>query len=489
MDQTRDLNRNMTTGVKWAGLGQGLGFIIQFVVWAILARLLPPSSFGALSAAMVFSNLATVFNELGMSSAIVQRKELNSRHTVTAFWLCVLMGFFFILAAVFCSTFLAKFFKNDTIKTLVIIFALKYFVDSFGIVQEALLRRALAFSKIALADVWFNFTYSAVALFLAYNNFGIMSVGWGYLAASLVRVSVLWKYGSFRPYFGFGRDSFRELFSYGKNILGFKVLNYFTGNMDVVLIGKFMGTTALGYYSLASALANFPRQKLSLIISNVAFPAFSRIQDDYNYVRQGYLKIIRYSAAINFPLLAGLMLLAPQFVSLVYSAKWEPMVMPLRILCFYGICFSLTTFVGVVYESTGHPDYSWKFCIMNLIGTGTAILLGFKHGLTGIAVALSIYAAIINILGHLLVKRIIKMRMSDYLRSMVPALVASIIMAMGIGLLLWAQVKWLKLDGLGITLAGILSGITIYSLSLFMFSRQTFAEIMDIGRALLKGSE
>ncbi len=485
MSDLLDIKKNVTQGLKWASVSQGLNYLVQFVVWAILARLLPSSSFGALSIAMVVVNLAGIFNELGMSTAIVQRKDLEQHHLVAAFWVCVSIGGVFLLLALAVAPFSGRFFGNTTIMNLVMILAVKYLVDSFGVVPGAVLRRGLSFRTLAIIDIWSNLTYSATALILVLSGWGIVSVGLGYLFSSIVNVSLLWARSSFRPNLTFEKKGFLELFHFGRNILGFKAVNYFTGSMDIVLVGKVLGTATLGYYSLASSLANFPRLRLSQLIANIAFPAFSRMQEDLEGVRQGYLKILRFAAAVNFPLLTGLMLLASQFVVLVYSAKWSPMILPLRILCVYGMCFSLTTFIGTVFEAVGRPDYSFKYCLLSLAGVIIAVLSGMKYGLTGIAIALAIYSVVMNLIGHIMVKRIIHLGLRNYYQALVPAAGASVIMAAGILILLWIQVHILNLPDLWFVVQSVLFGTVFYTLGLYAVSRQTFREMLELGLKLI----
>lgn len=484
MDNQPDFKQEMTSGVKWVAISQGLGYGFQVIVWVILARLLPPASFGALSAAMAFSSLVSLFNELGMSSAIIQRKIIEKRHADTAFWIVITLGFIFMILAVLAASNVARFFGNTSIRLLVCVFAIKYFIDSFGLIPETLLKRALSFQKLALIDISANCTYGLVAITLALHNTGIISVAWGYLLASMLKTVLLWKQSSFRPSPGVEKKSFTELFHYGKNILGFKILNYVAGNIDIIVIGKLLGATALGYYSLALSLANFPRQKLSLIIYSVAFPVFSRMQDDHEQMRQNYLKIIRYAAVINFPLLIGLMLLASHFILAVYSSAWAPMSRTLQILCVYGLWYSLTTYVGNIYDATGHSEYSLKFCVLSLGGTVLSIYAGYRFGLNGIALALAIYAGIINIIGYLLVKKLIGMKMTDYFRALVPALASSGIMAAGLLLLLWAQVNWLKLQPPWFMSLAIIAGAGLYAGGLFLTNKKTFSEMAEIAKAV-----
>lgn len=480
MNDNFSLKEKMAVNIKWVGLGQIIGYAIQFFVWAILARLLPPNSFGALSIALVFSNLVFIFNELGMGSAIIQRKELAETHRITTFWTCVVMGLLFFILAVLMNNFIAHFFGNPAIGPIIIVFSLKFLVDSLGMVHVAMLRRGLYFRKLTFIDIHSSLTYGLVAVFMAFKGFGIISMAWGYLAGSLARIFLLWRAYYFRPYLGFDLEGFRGLFKFGKNIVGFKIFSFLTGSIDFVLIGKFLGATGLGFYSMALNLVNFPRQKLSFIISTVAFPAFSRIQDDLNQMRLAYLKIVRYTAIISFPLLVGLMILSPQFVMVVYTSRWIDMVLPLRILCIYGICFSITTFIGIVFDSTGHPEYSFRFSLVTLVGTVLAILFGIRYGLAGVAIGLSIYAVIINILGHLVVRHIIKIDLVRYIMSMLPAMFSSGIMFIVLFLIMHLQRNLFMLTDVWFLIIMAIVGAVIYASTLFLISKKTFMEILEI---------
>ena len=384
------------------------------------------------------------------------------------------------------STLVADFFKNPEISSLMFILFSKFVVDSFGMVHEALLKREMSFKKIALIEIPSTMVFVVVAVMMALNDFGINSMAWGYLSKSLVKVLLLWQAHYFRPHLKFDLTSFRELFRFGKNIVGFKILSYISGSLDLLLIGRLLGTTSLGYYSLALNLANFPRQKLSSIISTVAFPGFSRMQDDLSAIRRAYLKVVRYAATINFPLLVGLILLSPQFVRVVYSSKWIGMVLPLQILCVYGICFSITTFVGIVFNSTGHPEYSFKFSLVTLAGAVLAVLSGLKYNLVGITLALSIYAIIMNILGHLVVRHLIRMNFISYLQSMIPAAISSIVMSSGLLLLIRLQKSLFPVSEVWFLLLMVSSGAVIYVVALFSISRQTLAEVIDVVHKMFK---
>lgn len=476
----------MTTGVKWAGAGQIARYILQFLVWATLARLLPPDSFGALGLAVAFSNVIIVFNELGMSTALIQKKDLTEKHKFTTFWVSIAISLIFVILAVLCAPVIAKFFQNQAITYLVIVLSFKLLIDSFGVVHESLLRKALLFKNLMFIEISSGLLFAAVSITMAFKGLGIISIAYGYLAKSVMKVIFLWRSSSFRPIFKFDKVSFNDLFSFGKNIIGFKILNYLTSNIDIILIGKLLGSTALGYYLLALHLVNFPRQKLSFILSQVAFPALSKLQDHVSDTRNAYFKIIRYASIISFPLLTGLMVLSPQFVRIVYSSKWSGMIVPMQILCIYGVCFSVTTFVGVIFHSTGHPEYSFRLSIVTFFGTIAAILCGLNYGLIGVAVTLSVYAISINLIGNLMVGHIVKMDVLSCYKAVIPAITSSSTMLLWLILIVNLQRYLFGAFEILFLIFAVLTGAIIYTVVFYFISQHIFKEMVDIFYKMFK---
>jgi O-antigen/teichoic acid export membrane protein len=485
MNKDYSFREEMAINVKWVGFAQFFDYIFQFIIWIVLARILSPNSFGALGVAIAFSNSVLMFNEWGMSSALIQRRDSTEKHKVTTFWVAVITGLFFSVITASFSGLIANFFKDSSIAFLIIVFALKIMVDSFGIVHEALLKKELVFKKLTLIELFTSLIFGVLTIYLVFRGYGVISIAWGYLTKSIIRTIFLWKICPFRPNFEFDKKSFFDFFQFGKNLVGFKVLSYFTGFVDVILIGKLLGVASLGYYSMTLKWINFPREKLSAILSKVAFPAFSKIQEHTKDLRNAYLKMVRYASVINFPLLIGLILIAPQFIRIIYTSKWVEMVLPLQIMCIYGTTFSITTFVGIVFISTGHPEYSFKLSIITFFGAIAAILCGIKFGLSGVTIALSTYAVIINIIGNLWVKHLIKMDFFIYLSSMFPAVISSAMMLLAILLFFRLQRIISFFPEVLFLVLTIIFGAFIYVLSLFLVSRKTFREMMHIAQKMI----
>jgi len=480
-----DFRRNVSLGVRWLGIGHFFNYFIQFILYAILARLLSPKDFGALGVAFSFYNIAFIFGELGFSSALVQRKELRDIHKTITFWISFSFGLVFLLVGISLSSFLASFFKNPLIKPLVLLLSFNFFINSLGVVHLSLLKRDLFFKKVSLVEIFSGIVSLVTTLILVFRGWGIISLGWGYLLASFLRVVLLWVNYRFLPTLEINWEAFLELFYFGRNIFGFRVISYLSGNIDIFLIAKLLGQKTLGYYSLALSLVNIPRQKISFIISQVMFPALSKIQDNLSEIRNAYYKLIRYASAINFPLMIGLIFIAPYFVKVIYSSKWEAMVIPLQILCIYGLIFSLSTFIGSFLNALGYPNYSFRIGIFSFLSLILAIGVGCRFGLIGISVGLVVYSLFVNILANTVLFRIIRGRFASYLKEISPAFFGSVVMSLGLFLVININRIFLFPDKVLLVIMIILGGF-FYLFSLFLINKSTLRELFNIFKEMFR---
>jgi len=474
----------MVTNVKWTGMSQFFGYVLQFVTWVIMARILPADNFGALGIALAFTNAVYIFGELGMSMAIIQRKDITAQHCHTTFWTMVLMTLGFLAVVVLAEGPVARYFHNALISDLMVLTAVRLVVESLGGVHEVLLKRELRFHKLALIEMASWALFGLVAVSLTLRGYSIVALAIGYLAKSILKVILLWLGLSYRPAFVFDRVSFFDLFNYGKNVIGYKTLSYFASNIAIFLIGRLMGSLTLGYYSLAMSLVNFPREKISSIVAGVAFPAMSKLQEHPEDLRQAYEKLIRYAAVVNFPLLIGLLLAADPFVRIVYTAKWAPMVLPLKILCLYGLFFSLTTLFGTIYNAKGRPVYTFWLSLGNFLGTTVAVFVGFKFGLVGVAVSLVVQAALLNLFGNLLIRRLLEFPLRQCLVSMRAAVGGVLMMA----LVLFATERclfFLNVADAIVLVIMVLLGAAIYLAMIFILDPRTFQELLNIVQRLV----
>lgn len=280
---------------------QAAQFVLQTASTAVLARLLVPSDFGLIAMAVAVTAFAQVFKDVGLSTATIQRSELTHGQVSIMFWLNTLVGLILTLMVSGIAPFLVWFYRKPELLWVTIGLSTSFFINSLGIQHSALLKREMRFRALAITQVG-GMAVGVVAAILA------AMAGWGYWAL-LVKVVVnatasvvlLWGCSKWRPSWPARATGTRSLFRFGANVTGFNVVNYFSRNLDNILIGRVWGAEALGLYSRAYALLMLPINNLRNPLNAVAFPTLSRLVADTDRFRRFFSKYISILAFASMP--------------------------------------------------------------------------------------------------------------------------------------------------------------------------------------------
>ena len=461
------LKQKTIKGLSWSALAQGGKVLSQFIVTMILARLLAPSDFGLLAMATVFANFAMIFSEMGISSALIQKQDAHDRHYYSAFWFNVAVGIFLTLVFVVCSPLIAWFYKKPQLQPILMVISVNFFLSSFGVIQQTILTKEMDFKKLAVRDIVAVVASGIVGIYLAYHGFGVWSLVYQLIAYTLFSGIILWTVSPWRPKLVFAMQDIKDIFNFSANLTGFNIINYFARNIDQLLIGKFLGAQALGYYSLAYKIMLYPLQNISAVIGRVMFPAFSKMQNDLEKIRNNYLKMIKAISLISFPLMVVLFVLAPEFVRAVYGPHWEPLIILIRIFCFCGMTQSINTTVGNILLSQGRADLQLKLGILGAFFVLVAVLLGLRWGIVGVTLFYTVEQFFWAIFVQRVANSIVLLDNKQFLLSLKDA------MFMGLFLLSIFLVK-IVFVGSNILIFGFFLGLVAYIGLLFIFKEISF---------------
>lgn len=472
----KNLKMKATSGVFWNGLSQFSTQIFQLVVIMILARLLTPEDFGVVGLATLFTGLVGVANELGLSAAIIQRKDVDDMHLSTSFWANIIMGLTLFTIFFLMSPFIASFFKEDILRQILIVSSLGLVIGSFGIIHKALLEKGLDFKRAGIVDICAAFMSGTVSILLAINDFGVWSIVFGSIAGSIVSVMMLWRMNRWRPSLKFSFMHFKDLFRFGGNVMGSKFVGYIAMRIDYLVVGKLLGTAPLGYYSLARNLTSFPVQKISWTVMRVAFPIFSSIQDNSKALKEGYLKTIKYVSLATFPMLAGMFIVAPEFVPIFYGEKWSPVIILLQILSIEAAFVSIGTMTNIVQYAKGRSDIQFKWQVYTTVTLPIAIVVGTKYGIVGVAIMLTIMMAIYILIIQIITNRLIGIDMYSLIKEIAPSTICSTVLVVGI--FLYKKITFVgNSELIYIFISSVVIGTIVYMMTMKTFYNHIFGEI------------
>ncbi|MDD5165868.1 MAG: lipopolysaccharide biosynthesis protein [Candidatus Omnitrophica bacterium] len=391
---TEGLAKKTIRGISWNMLSQIIQQVIRFVVIIVLTRFLSPQDFGIFAMAIVFTEFIHPFRERGFQIALVQKDNIDEGYQSTAFWsICCLAVVLYAISYI-SAPFVGWFFHSPLLAQIIPVIALIFLMTPFGAIQWALLNRKLDFKLMAFIETVAVLGYGVAACILVSKGFGVWSLVLATLIREFIYSLMFWFSHSWRPLFKFSFKKFKELLRFGASCTGADILNYGINYFDNMMVGKFLGAAPLGFYNLAFNTITQPETKIIWQVVGVVLPVYSLIKDDQERIRRAYLKTIKMVMIIIVPIISILFIEASDFVLTFYGSKWLPTVLPIRIMCFYGLIRALTCIATPIFLSKGRPDIEFKLTIFRLCIFVLSVFIGIRYGIIGVSTAILFYALV-----------------------------------------------------------------------------------------------
>jgi O-antigen/teichoic acid export membrane protein len=472
------LRRAAASAVKWKGAAAAIGQALQFVRLVILARLLVPEDFGLMAMITVIIGIAETFSDGGMNSAIIHRQDVTREQLTSLYWLNLAAGFV-VFALVWALTpLVVALYHEPRLADLMFWAALLFLITPIGQQFRILLQKQLRFRRLAQVEVSAAVVGTVVAVWFALAGHGVFSLIWGQLATTLTTsmmcAKLEWK--TCGPRLHFRLNDLRGFVGFGLYQIGSRTMNKLSANVDYLIIGRFLGAEALGFYMLAYRLVVTPLLKFNPMLTQVAFPVFARKQSDHAALRHGYLEMIRMVAFVTFPILVGVGATAPLLVPVVFGAKWLPAVPLIQILVALGILKTLTNPIGSLLLAKGRPDIGFKASLGALVINVCVFWNVVEYGAQAVALAYTLLTTAYFAGGlKMILHPLIGLRPVEYLAVLLRPMAVSV--GMGVTVL-GAYLALHHLWGSNTALLGMLAvlGIMVYGSLMVIFERQYLAE-------------
>jgi O-antigen/teichoic acid export membrane protein len=352
----------------------------------VIARLLTPRDVGLAAMGVVFVNLALLLADAGVAAAIVQRPTLSEDDKSTAFWATTALGVGLTLAGIGLSWPIADLYGEPRVQPIFAALSFSYLFTAPGIVQGALLTRELKFRSLELRTIVATTVSCAAGIALAIAGAGPWAIVTQHLTITLVSTALLWRASSWRPGFRATRDSFWDMAGFSSHVLGSRVFTWLARNVDNLLIGRYLGAAALGAYSLAFNLMITPVTRVAGPITQVFYPAFSRMREPER-IAGAWLRAVRMVAFIVTPAMLGVIVVAPDFVRVVFGPRWHAAAPVLRILAPLGLVQALQALNYGILQSVARTRALVRYSAVASVVTVAAFAAGLPWGIEGVATA------------------------------------------------------------------------------------------------------
>jgi len=429
-----DLDGSLVHGLAWAG---GMRWGSQLVTWAstlIVARLLMPEDYGIVGMATVYLGLITLVSEFGVGTAVVTLRELSPDHLAQLNGLAILLGFTGLAISCVAAVPLGMFFASPRLPWVIIAMSTNFVVSSFRSVPSGLLQKDLRFKLLSVIEGSRALALAIVTVLAAWMGLRYWTLVIGSVVGTVIDTSLTLSRRRCR--FAWPRpSSLRHAIRFTGHIVISRLAWYSYSSADLVVSGRVLGEKALGVYSLAWNIANIPVDKLAGVLNNVTPALFSAVQKERASLRRYLLNLTEGISLLAFPASLGLGLVAPEFVRALLGQKWEPAVVPLRLLAFFASFRCLAPMISVALNTIGESRFAMWNSIAAALLMPASFLVASGWGNAGIAaVWLLLYPLVAIPLFHRAFRKM-DLQWKEYSLVLRPAIAGSLVMAVVVLLL------------------------------------------------------
>lgn len=458
----------------------------QFILQIILARLLDPEHYGALSVMIIFTSLANVFIQNGFNTALIQNKKVTEKDYSSVFWVSLVIAIALYFVIFFCAPLIANFYEMDYIVTPMRVLALMLIPGALNSVQNAKISKEMDFKKIFYSNFCAVIVSGIIGIVVALQGGGL----WALVAQSLANVCascVIMRFASkLKIYFVCQLDRVKILFSYGWKLLVSSLLDTLYQDLRSLVIGKKYDSSTLGYYDRGKQFPQFAMNAINGAVQGVMLPALSKEQDDKAKVKAVMRKSITLTSYLVFPMMAGLAGIAPSFISLLLTDKWLPCVPYLQIYCAIMAFYPVHSCNLQAINAIGRSDIFMKLeFIKKGVGIVSLVIAVFCFS-SPLAIALTglfttVFGFFVNAYPN---KKLINYSYFEQIKDLTPSILLSLGMLASVLL-----VGQLQLQNIYLMIIQIIVGVVVYFALSYLFKVKSLKEVTTIIKNLFRKEE
>lgn len=372
-------------GLGWSTVGEVAKIAIQLAGIAIMTRLLPPSDFGLVALAAIFTAFAALIQDFGTSTALVQRKEINQSLISTIFWLNILIGLGLCLVIAAISPAAAYLLQEERLTPVLLALSVVFPISTAGAMHRALMQRERRFKILVRQEVVNGILSLACAVIAARLGFGVYSLVVQHVVTVAMSTGQSWFSNKARPGWEWSNAEFRQTWHFTSHLLAFRCLTYFSGNADNILIGRFLGAVELAWYSMAYRIMVVPVQSMGRVVTRVMLPHFSSTQDDPAKLGRQFVAMLSLLAALAWPGFALVWGLREPFVDVLFGPQWDRVADVMAWLSLAGMMKVMAYHTGTLLTSLANTRQLRNNGLISSTGNVLAFAAGLPFGIVGVA--------------------------------------------------------------------------------------------------------
>jgi O-antigen/teichoic acid export membrane protein len=475
------LRSKAVSGARWLS---GVTLITAGLTVAqniVLSRLLSPYDFGLSAMVWVFLGFAQMLSDGGMSLATIQRQTITKDALSTVHWSNVVLASFIAATCYVCRPLWVAYFHEPTLSALVPWGAATLVIAALGQQFNAVAQRNFQFSRLAISEGLAAVAGFTAAITLALWNWGVYALVLGGVVSVSMRTIALcaFVWPTWHPTIHWNRQDLRGFLKFGSYRLGDGIANYIWNTADYMVIGRVLGSSALGYYRLAFEIVVRPLAMINPILNKISFPIFAARQSNDEVLRRGFLEMIRLIASLVAPMMMGLIAIAPIAVKALLGPNWAPVAILLQILSPLMLLRCLLNSTAQINLAKGRVAAVFFLNLALAIILPLGFLLAVPHGLVVFCITeVLLFTAVMFVVWRPLHRATLSLAAEDYLLAVGKPLLLSSVMGLCVYILsLVIPTSW---HPMWIVLVLIATGVLSQFVLIARLDRKYFQRLLSL---------
>ncbi len=393
----------LSAGMWYRGLATGLIAGLQLVQLWFLAHWLPPKAFGVYAILRTITGLGGYFSDAGMYNAILYGRPLKKALFSTLYWMSIGVGLLMFGGLAAIAPWFAGFYKMEALRSAIKYTGLALFFMAMGGHFKSVLQKDLKFKKLAIIDVFAHVLGVLTAIIYAFYYKDVMALVFGYLVRVFVASSgyIIAGYKKHPVGVQLSSEGLKYYLRYAAFQLPERWLGYLNANMDVLIVGRIMGSEILGVYELFKQFLRRGIHIVNPLLDHVFVPLMTaqhRLGKDVGVL---YLRMIQWSTLVLFPLYIVLMVESESFILYFFGKTWSPYGQLFQWLCLYFMVHSVVQHIGAWWVATNRPDQGFYWNLGLLPVMFITVYLGVKQSVELLTILLTVLMLFQGILLYL----------------------------------------------------------------------------------------
>ncbi len=375
MSGSSELKEKTAKGLFWGGISNGVQQLLTLVFGIFLARILSTGDYGLVGELTIFTSLASVLHESGFSTFLINDNNATNEDYNSVFWFNILVcaGIYLILFA--CAGPIARFYGDPELAVLSRWSFLGILISGLGTAQGAYLVKHLMVKEMAIANIIALTLSGIVGVVLAFKGFAYWAIVIQTLVMLVIYTIVLWSLSPWRPSLHIDFRPIRRMLPFSVRMLITNICTVISQNVFTVFLGAHYDKHQVGHYNQANKWNVMGYSIINGMVSSVSQPVLAEVRDERERQIRILRKMVRFTAFVSFPLMLGLAMVAPEFITLTITEKWKQSIPILQLLCISGAFMPVSVLLSKQLIANGRSDlFMWITISLAALTLGTLIV-------------------------------------------------------------------------------------------------------------------